>query len=168
MKRKTIGLLLTLVTLTLATACDQDEEYIRILTGKTWKMSRLTESGSSSQFCIEWDDEDDYEVSMSYFIVSSYYVISFDGAEIDGELVGNEVSLRGVDVNATGTWTANGKTRAMTLNLTFSGASEESDPLAAAYIHGLQNVYRYEGDENNLNLFFKDDGQTYVIGFTPR
>ena len=164
----TSRLLLAFIALTCMTSCNNYEDFLRFLTGKTWKMSRLTEKDSSKQFCITWDDEDDYEVSMSYFSVSSYYVVSFNGAEIDGELVGNDVSMRGVDVSATGTWTADGSTRAMTLNLTFSGATTETDPLAELYIYGMQNVYRYEGDENNLNLFFKDDGQTYVIGFTPR
>lgn len=170
--RKTISpilsLLLSALVLTLASSCENDEEFVRILTGKTWKMSRLTENGSSSQFYLTWDTEEEYETSMSYFTVSSYYVITFEGVEYDGELVGNEVTLRGVNRSATGTWTASGENHAMSLDLTFSGAGDETDPLAIAFINGIQNVYRYEGDENNLNLFFKDDGETYVIGFVPR
>ena len=156
-----------LLLLTLNTACSEEDDYIQILIGKTWKMSRLTTKGSSTQFAMEWDTEEEQETSLSYVSVSSYYTITFSGAEIDGELVGNDVRIRGVDCTATGTWTADGNTYAMSFDLSLSGT--ESDPLAAQFINGIQNVYSYSGDDNNLNLYFKDDdGNTYVIGFTPR
>ena len=146
--------------------CETEDELVPMLVGKTWKMSRLTTKGSDKQFCLEWDTDEDYEISMAYFAVSSYYTLSFDGAIIDDELVGNEVAVRGVDCSATGTWYGDGETKAMSFDLTLSGS--ESDPLAALFIEGLQNVYSYSGDTNNLNLYFKDESHTYVIGFTPR
>lgn len=158
--------LLIVALVPLFAGCETEDELVPMLVGKTWKMSRLTTKGSDKQFCLEWDTDEDYQTSMAYFAVSSYYVISFDGAIIDDELVGNEVSLRGVDCSATGTWYGDGSTHEMSFDLSLSGT--ETDPLAVLFIEGLQSVYSYSGDTNNLNLYFKDGTTTYVIGFTPR
>lgn len=159
-------LLLLLTTLTIFSSCNNEDDVLEILTGKTWRMSRLTTDGSSNKFGNFWDSEDAYNTSFEYYNASSsFYTITFDGAEIDGEVVGNQVSIRGIDSSASGTWSANGSSNAMSLSLTVSGT--ESDVLASIFMNGIQNIYKYSGDINNLNLYFKDEGTTYVIGFTP-
>ena len=44
----------------------------------------------------------------------------------------------------------------------------ESDPVGKAFISGLQNEYKYEGDANSLTLYFKDGPTTRVMGLTPQ
>ena len=44
----------------------------------------------------------------------------------------------------------------------------ESNVLSKAFISGLQNVIRYEGDANNLFIYFKDGKNVKYMGFTPQ
>ena len=60
-----------------------------------------------------------------------------------------------------------GKTWKLSISVKVTGAAE-SDALAKAFISGLQNVYKYEGDANSLTLYFKDGPTTRVMGFTPQ
>lgn len=60
-----------------------------------------------------------------------------------------------------------GKTWKLSISVKVTG-SAESDALAKAFISGLQNVYKYEGDANSLTLYFKDGPTTRVMGFTPQ
>lgn len=96
---------------------------------------------------------------------TSYFTIEFKGEELEGELLGTNVSGQGSGATFSGTWSADGKSRSLTLNLKTKGT--ENDPLGKAFINGLQNVYKYEGDMHSLTLYFKDGGATRVIGLTP-
>lgn len=161
-------LLLTVLTMLSAfSSCKNEDDVIEVLTGKTWKMSRLTTEGSSSQFAVKWASESDYNTSMSYLTLSGYYTVSFNGVQINGELSGNQVSVRGCNSSASGTWTANGKSKEMSLSLSLAGDTE-TDSLAVAFMEGIQKVYKYSGDENQLNLYFMDGSTSYVIGFTKQ
>ena len=66
-----------------------------------------------------------------------------------------------------GTWKADGASGSLSISVKVTGAAE-SDALAKAFISGLQNVYKYEGDANSLTLYFKDGPTTRVMGFTPQ
>ena len=92
--------------------------------------------------------------------------MNFEGSDVNGELMGTTVTGHGIHSNADGTWKADGKSQSLSLNVKINGA--ESDPLGKAFISGLQNVYKYEGDANSLTLYFKDGPTTRVMGFTPQ
>ena len=47
-------------------------------------------------------------------------------------------------------------------------SGNETDVLAKAFINGLQNVIRYEGDANNLFIYFSDGQTVKYMGFTPK
>lgn len=92
--------------------------------------------------------------------------MNFEGSDVNGELMGTTVTGHGIHSNADGTWKADGKSQSLSLNVKINGS--ESDPLGKAFIAGLQNVYKYEGDANSLTLYFFKDGETTrVMGFTP-
>ena len=81
--------------------------------------------------------------------------------------MGTSVNGQGINSSVNGTWSADGKSQSLNFNLKISG-SAESDALAKAFISGLQNVYKYEGDANSLTLYFKDGPTTRIMGFTPQ
>ena len=76
--------------------------------------------------------------------------------------------LKGISGVINGKWTANSETREMSTSGT-SVSNSESDVLAAAFIQGLNNAIRYEGDENNLFIYYKDkDGSVKFMGLVVK
>ena len=132
-------------------------------------MSRITIEGKENeQFgAIVWDSEAAYNQSIELLKAESNFTVVFEGIEVNGELSGNNVTVNGVKVkNATGTWTADGKNGNISLNLKISAS--ETDPLAKEFIKGMQNVFKYEGDENQITLYYKEGQTTCLIGFAKQ
>ncbi|MDO3390983.1 MULTISPECIES: DUF4847 family protein [Bacteroides] len=172
MKRKSLyicHLLLMLALIPVFSGCNTEDDLIRIFTGKTWKMSRITIEGKENeQFgAIVWDSEAAYNQSIELLKAENNFTVVFEGIEVNGELSGNNVTVNGVKVkNATGTWTADGKNGNISLNLKISAS--ETDPLAKEFIKGMQNVFKYEGDENQITLYYKEGQTTCLIGFAKQ
>ncbi len=161
-------MLLMFSLLPLLSGCDNEDDVVGIFTGKTWKLSRLTNKDSNRQFYSGlWQDEKAEEKSREALKAEGNFTLNFEGTELDGELMGTTVNGQGINSSVNGTWSADGKSQSLSLNLKISG-SAESDALAKAFISGLQNVYKYEGDANSLTLYFKDGPTTRVMGFTPQ
>lgn len=97
----------------------------------------------------------------------STFTLNFEGTELDGELMGTTVNGQGINSSVNGTWKADGASGSLSISVKVTGVAE-SDALAKAFISGLQNVYKYEGDANSLTLYFKDGPTTRVMGFTPQ
>ena len=161
-------MLLVLSLLPLLSSCDNEDDVIGIFTGKTWKLSRLTNKDSNRQFYSGlWQDEKAERKSREALKTEGNFTLNFEGTELDGELMGTSVNGQGINSSVNGTWSADGKSQSLNFNLKISG-SAESDALAKAFIAGLQNVYKYEGDANSLTLYFKDGPTTRIMGFTPQ
>lgn len=161
-------LLLALLMLPTLSSCDTEDDIIEIFTGKTWKMSRLTMKGSNAPFLPNlWDSQDSMNASLERLKDKGNFTLIFEGSEVDGQLLGTRFSAYGVNATLAGTWNADGDSHSLTFSVADRSGSE-SDPLAKAFINGLQNVYKYEGDASSLTLYFKDGDVTKVIGFTPQ
>ena len=108
MKRKSLyicHLLLMLALIPVFSGCNTEDDLIRIFTGKTWKMSRITIEGKENeQFgAIVWDSEAAYNQSIELLKAENNFTVVFEGIEVNGELSGNNVTVNGVKVkNATG------------------------------------------------------------------
>ena len=149
-------MLLMFSLLPLLSGCDNEDDVIGIFTGKTWKLSRLTNKGSNAQFYPNLWNNNEEEMKKSLdklYNQKSTFTLNFEGTELDGELMGTTVNGQGINSSVNG--------------VKVTGAAE-SDALAKAFISGLQNVYKYEGDANSLTLYFKDGPTTRVMGFTPQ
>lgn len=146
------------------------ETVIDILTGKKWKLSRLTDMGSNNQFYSGlWNgDQKAMEESLKNLYNDKYtFTVYFVGRYgLNGEIAGAKVDGKGINSNISGDWNADEKNNSLSISVKVTGT--ESDVLAKAFIFGLQNVYKYEGDDNSLTLFFEDGQTTRVIGFTPQ
>ena len=163
-------LLLVFSLLPLLSGCNNEDDVIEILTGKTWKLSRLTNKGSNAQFYPDLWNNDNKAMEESLkklYEQKSTFTLNFEGTELDGELMGTTVTGQGISSSVSGTWKADGDSGDLSINVKVSG-SGESDALGKAFITGLQNVYKYEGDANSLTLYFKDGPTTRVMGFTPQ
>lgn len=160
-------LLLVFSLLPLLSGCNNEDDIIEILTGKTWELSRLANKDSNRQFYSGlWKDEEAERKSRDFLKIKGNFTLNFEGSDVNGELMGTTVTGHGIHSNADGTWKADGKSQSLSLNVKINGS--ESDPLGKAFISGLQNVYKYEGDANSLTLYFKDGPTTRVMGFTPQ
>lgn len=158
-------LLLVLSALPLLSGCNNEDDVIEIFTGKTWKLSRLTNKDSNRQFYSGlWQNEEDEKKSREALKVDGNFTLNFEGSELDGELMGATVTGHGINSNVSGIWNVDGKSQSLSLSVKVSGS--ESDALAKAFIAGLQNVYKYEGDANSLTLYFQDGQKTRVMGFS--
>ncbi len=161
-------LLFVLSLLPVLSGCDNEDDLIEIFAGKTWKLSRLTTKDSSQRFLPNlWNNEKDYNSSMDALNKENTFTLNFEGSELDGELMGTTFTARGINATVTGTWKADGKDHTFSLYIEHTTGSE-SDPLAKAFIAGLQNIYKYEGDASSLTLFYKDGQKTNVMGFSHR
>ncbi|WP_418696903.1 DUF4847 family protein [Bacteroides sp.] len=161
-------LLFVLSLLPVLSGCDNEDDLIEIFAGKTWKLSRLTTKDSSQRFLPNlWNNEKDYNSSMDALNKENTFTLNFEGSELDGELMGTTFTARGINATVTGTWKADGKDHTFSLYIEHTTGSE-SDALAKAFIAGLQNIYKYEGDASSLTLFYKDGQKTNVMGFSHR
>lgn len=163
-------MLLLFLLLPLLSGCDNEDDVIEIFTGKTWKLSRLTNKGSNAQFYPGLWNNDNKAMEESLkklYNQPNTFTLNFEGTELDGELMGTTVNGQGISSSINGTWKADGDSGSLSISVKATGAAE-SDALAKAFIAGLQNVYKYEGDANSLTLYFKDGPTTRVMGFTPQ
>lgn len=153
----------------LINGCNTKDDVIEIFAGKTWKLSRLTNKDSNAQFypgLWNYDDEAMKRSLNSLYNQKNSFTLNFEGSELDGKLMGTTISGQGINATFDGTWDADGKTGSLTIRVKTTDA--ENDALVRAFVNGLQNVYKYEGDANSLTLFYKDGNITRVMGFSHK
>ncbi|ADV43452.1 hypothetical protein Bache_1447 [Bacteroides helcogenes P 36-108] len=165
---KNIGcLFLILSLLPCLGGCNNEDDVMEILNGKTWKLSRLTSEDSKAQFYSGlWQNETEQKNSIEALYTEGYFIVNFNCAEVNGEVTGT-VEARGIRASINNaTLTVNGKSRILNISGKISGS--ESDPLARVFLNGLLNVTKYEGDSKSLTLYFKDGNTTKVMGFSAQ
>lgn len=150
------------------TACNNEDDVMEIFTGKTWKLTRLTTEGSSIRFLAGlWDNENSYNNSMERLNSAGNYILNFYGDTQSSELIEPTFNANGISARITnGTWKADGISKDLTLNGNITGS--ESDPLAKEFMKGLLLVYKYEGDNRTLTLYYKDGQINKIMGFTAQ
>jgi hypothetical protein len=135
-------------------ACNQTDDVIKIFTGKTWKLNTINDSKGN---CTReyFSSSAQWDASMKLLSEEGNFVITFTGAEIDGEVIG-AYGGRAAGAAISGKWKANGENNAFTI-------SEQADPgdngevLSRVFIRALINAYKYEGDTaGNLTIYFKE------------
>lgn len=156
---------LTLILPTLS-SCNNEDDVIDIFTGRTWKLSRFTIAGSTAPFPPDfWQNEASYNTSMTAFREPNNFIITFSSKEENGYNQ-KEISAQGIKATLNGSWNADGKTN--TFSIKVKQTSTESDPLAKAFIAGLQTTYKYEGDSQSLILYFKYNNKDMIMGLIPQ
>lgn len=160
--------MLLLAALPLLCGCNNEDDVAEIFTGKTWKLSKISAEGSNIQFNYWSNDNAEgtaFQKSMALLKSTDNFTIGFTGGEINN-VVGGTFSGKGVVATFNGKWQADGESHQLNMSTTLNGT--ETDILAKAFVNGLQNVIRYEGDANNLFIYFKDGQTVKYMGFTPK
>ena len=162
-------ILLLACTLPLLNGCNDEDDIIKILTGKTWKLSRLTVKGSSDPFDSNiWNNDDNAkEKSLKVLSVESNFTLVFTGAEINKIAMGT-FNSHGITSTMKGSWSGDGKSNRLTFSNNIEITGGETDPLAREFNNGLQRVIKYEGDTRNITLYYKDGQVTRIMGFVAK
>lgn len=169
---KNIGcLLLLLALLPVLGGCNDEDDVVEIFTGKTWKLSFIAAEGTYTQYNF-WgekgmnDQNPAFVKSMDLLRTKGNYTLTFTGSDINNT-VGGSFKGKGVNVSFEGTWKADGKTHELHL-YTEGQLSDESDILAKSFQEGIKSASRYEGDSNNLFIYYKQGQNTLFMGFKPQ
>ncbi|MBE6287003.1 MAG: DUF4847 domain-containing protein [Mediterranea massiliensis] len=152
----------------LLSGCNNEDDVMEIFTGKMWKLSYIAAEGTRIQFNYWPNDNangEAYQHSMELLRKADNFTITFTGGEINNVISGT-FSGKGSNATLNGQWKANGESQSLSMNTNVSG--RETDPLARAFVNGLQNVIRYEGDAMNLFIYFKDGETVKYMGLKPQ
>lgn len=161
----TLRLLLSAVMAFAMAGCNTEDDVIDIFTGKTWKMTYIAAEGSNKQFDFWGGNETARENSMNALTQSGNFILEFVGTDLSNT-TGGDFEGHAVQANISGTWTANGTSKDLTLSK-IKVSHNESDALAKAFVTGLQNAFRYEGDNQNLYIYYKENNNVKFMAFRP-
>jgi hypothetical protein len=134
--------------------CGTTDDVVAIFTGKNWKLTQITQEGSSKLFNFWGDNNTAYKASMKLLEVHDNFTLNFNGASIEGTTNGN-FNGRGGTISFNGTWRVDDASRSLQLGVIIP--DEEKDIFARAFRTGILNAFRYEGDVNNLYIYYKDE-----------
>ena len=152
MKRLNI-FILSLLTLVVLAGCNTEDDVLEIFSGKTWKLTYISTENGHKQFDL-WGSGDSSQ-SMEALKQTNTFTVSFEGSEINGN-TGGSFNATVISATVNGQWNANGASKEMTTS-DVRVSYAEKDPLAIAFVRGLQNAVRYGGDSNNLYIYYKDN-----------
>lgn len=168
-KFKNIGfLLLMIVLLPSLSGCNNEDDVIGIFTGKTWKLSAITAEGNNIQYDFWNNNADARKKSMYLLKGKGSFTLNFEGTDIITGKAEGSFNGRAVSVLIDGQWSADGgKSKELKFNAKVSGS--ESDVFAKAFVSGIKNAFKYDGDKNNLFIYYTDEyNNTKRLGFKPQ
>lgn len=141
----------------LCTSCNNDDDVLDIFVGnnKTWKLTFISRSGSNQWYDFWGANETAKKASETALAKEGNFILNFEGGT-GGVNTGGGLTGHAVKYDINGTWNV-GEERKLTIVL--NGTATESDPLAKAFVNGLKGAIRYEGDTDNLYIYY-DEGQT--------
>lgn len=145
-------------------SCNDEDNVEEIFTDKTWKLTFIALEGQTKQFDF-WDgNETARKNSMEKLGKEGNFKLTFEGTT-DDSLIKGSFSGQAISTTVSGSWSANGKSNSLSISL--SKNPSESDVLGRAFLNGLKNAFRYEGDVNNLYIYYKDGQTTKFMAFHP-
>lgn len=147
--------LLLLLALPMLSACNQTDDVIDIFTGKTWKLTGIFYDKGSNEWCMDyWNSKEEKDASDKLFEKAETYTIRFTGIKNENAGQG-EYEGYATHSAIKGQWVANGDNNSFQIGGQAPPGNNE-DVLAKAFINGLIGASKYEGDENNLRIYFED------------
>ena len=145
--------MLSLLVLLLFAGCNTEDDVLEIFSGKTWKLTYITTEDSNTPFDFWGDGNPGRHYAET--LGEEVCVVTFEGSEIN-TTIGGTFNAMAITATINGQWSADGSNREMkTSDVWVSHA--ESNPIAVAFVRGLQNAIRYGGDSKNLYIYYKDN-----------
>ncbi len=134
-----------MVTAMMLSGCRKSDDIDEIFTSKTWYMT----SGMIQGQPIRGNE------LKKFFVSDKTYVLNFGAGTVSGSL--------SASTTLNGTWSADGKTNDLRLQL--NGNPTADTPFDQNLLNILKGVVRYSGDVNIVTLYA--DGDNY-IGFSAK
>lgn len=163
--KRWISILLLAAVLPLLGSCDREDDVMEIFTGKTWKLSYIALEGTNEPYDFWGENTTAKENSLKALAQTNSFTLEFEGVA-QGETVSGNFNARVIRASIEGTWQADGKERTFT-TARVSQNGQETDVLAQAFLRGLQNAFRYEGDADNLFIYYRNGQDVMRLGFVP-
>ena len=139
----------------LLSSCNNEDDVMDIFVGKTWKLTYISTENSNQMYDFWGDNEQARKNSTNALAREGTFILNFEGSELNNT-TGGTFNATGISATISGRWNANGETRDLsTSNVTRNRS--ENDALANAFYTGLVKAFRYEGDENNLYIYYTDN-----------
>ncbi|MDL2305916.1 DUF4847 family protein [Bacteroides sp. OttesenSCG-928-D19] len=138
-----------------ATGCDQADDVTGIFTEKTWKLTNIYLDDNSFPPELSrdyWDNEAAQVQSYKRLNDKGTFTIRFEGFETDNQISGSYTGYA-TSTNISGNWNANGKSNKFE---TDQESKVDKDPLGVAFINALKTAYKYEGNYDDLQIFFME------------
>lgn len=155
-------ILLILLVIPFLQSCDNEDDVAGIFTGKTWKMTGIYDSRDmKNPYKGYWSNEDSFNASMAKLNQSGNFIIAFGGMKVDDVISGEYVG-RATSTDYSGNWWANGDNNSFS---TSKQTGSDNDVLGQAFLAGLKDAYKYDGDYNNLRIHFKRGNDDMFILF---
>lgn len=144
-------LLLLFLMLPFISACERSDDVMGIFTGKTWKLTYITRSGSNKPALYDfWDNAKTYETALKEMNKEGAYTLIFSGEETDDAAKGTFAGkLYTLDYK--GNWSADGKSNEFHASNVTGGTKALLD---SYFIEGIKNATRYSGNYDNLYLYY--------------
>lgn len=161
---KLIKILPFLFALLLLGGCSKSDDVLDIFTQGTWKLTNIFDKpGNPHDY---WPSEEAHKASMALLEQPANFTITFTGAPMEDAIEGT-YNGRSAKTGISGKWTANGKNNHFE-TIGQADPSPNEDVFGKAYINGLRNAYKYEGDTSgNLIIYFKDGDFVRFMMFHP-
>lgn len=150
----------------LLSGCSTSDDVKAIFTGKTWKLTYISQGKGSTWYKYPDVTESNYKEYDPANPNARKFTIEFSGAEQNDVITG---SFNGTgSVSMKGTWNANGESKAFNAEVSGSATiSDKSDKLAAKIVEALKTADKYSGDENNLFIHFTYEKDRVFLAFAP-
>ncbi|NDV59271.1 DUF4847 family protein [Bacteroides sp. 519] len=167
---KTYSTILLFFAITLSgllfSSCNESDDISGIFLDKQWKLTRILIDNGSSKSPIAthyWNgNEEAMKKSNELLNQKGNFVIQFAGFEENNKITGKNATYSGraTTVAISGNWSVDGESN--TFSTTQQSVSD-GDVLGTAFINALKNAYKYTGDYNNLQIYFKEGKDKYYL-----
>lgn len=146
-------------------SCNNEDDVIEIFTGKTWKLTYISEDGVHDWWDF-WGGDNKAKGEFIQLLQNNkkYCTLTFNGADVNG-VTGGSFGGQAISATISGQWSADGKSNKLTISSKTSGT--ESGAVGRAFIGGIENAKRYGGDNSHLYIYYEEGQRTFVLNFTP-
>lgn len=160
------NLLIAFSMVLMLTGCTNKDDVISIFTGKTWKLTYISEKGKNIMYNFWGNDDTGYQSSMDALKSSSNFIIVFEGSDLNG-VTGGSFNAYATSTKISGQWNADGSSNKLTISNVSAGTDADAY-IGKSFIYGLENAQSYSGDENNLFIYYTEGQRTFFLAFAPQ
>lgn len=161
------GILLTILMLPTLSGCNEKDDVIAIFTGKTWKLTYIAVKGDEGKMYDFWGTNTAaYKSSMDALKNDANFIVNFEGSDVNGTATGT-FSGRATSATINGQWTADGVQKTLKPSNVKVSGNDRDTFLGKAFLNGLKTATRYEGDTDNLFIYYEEGQRTFMMLFHP-